>query len=89
MTAMPPALNQIRQRLYSGEGFPSSASGKEPARQCKRHRRCGLNPWRAKTPGRRAWQPTLVFVPRESRGQRSLAGYSPGGRKKIGHNLTD
>ena len=26
---------------------------------------------------RRKWQPTLVFLPGESRGQRSLVGYSP------------
>jgi len=26
---------------------------------------------------RRAWQPTPVFLPGESHGQRSLAGYSP------------
>ena len=26
---------------------------------------------------RRKWQPTLVFLPGESHGQRSLAGYSP------------
>ena len=30
-----------------------------------------------KIPWRRAWQPTLVFLPGESHGQRSLAGYSP------------
>ena len=28
------------------------------------------------------WQPTPVFLPRESHGQRSLAGYSPWGRKE-------
>ena len=28
-------------------------------------------------PWRRAWQPTLVFLPEESHGQRSLVGYSP------------
>ena len=33
------------------------------------------------TPWRRAWQPTPVFLPGESRGQRSLAGCSPWGRK--------
>ena len=33
-------------------------------------------------PGRRAQQPTAVFLPGESHGQRSLAGYSPGGHKK-------
>ena len=31
-------------------------------------------------PWRRAWQPTLVFLPGKSHGQRSLAGYSPQGR---------
>ena len=31
---------------------------------------------------RRTWQPTLVFLPGESHGQRSLAGYSPQGRKE-------
>ena len=28
-------------------------------------------------PRRREWQPTLVFLPEESHGQRSLVGYSP------------
>ena len=32
---------------------------------------------------RRAWQPTLVFLPRESHGQRLLAGYSPWGHKEL------
>ena len=31
---------------------------------------------------RRAWQPTLVFLPGESHGQRSLAGYGPEGYKE-------
>ena len=30
-----------------------------------------------KTPWSRKWQPTPVFLPRKSHGQRSLAGYSP------------
>ena len=47
---------------------------KEPAFQCRRHR---FHPWIAKSPWRRAWQPTPVFLPRESHGQRSLVGYSP------------
>ena len=57
-------------------GFPGGASGKEPACQCRRHRRCRFNPWVGKIPWRRAWQPTPVFLPGESRGQRSLVGYS-------------
>ena len=33
-------------------------------------------------PWRRKWQPTPVFLPGEPRRQRSLAGYSPWGRKE-------
>ena len=32
-----------------------------------------------KIPWRRKWQPTPVFLPRKSRGQRGLVGYSPWG----------
>ena len=35
------------------------------------------DPWVGKIPWRRAWQSTPVFLPGESHGQRSLAGYSP------------
>ena len=35
-----------------------------------------------KIPWRRAWQPTPVFLPGESHGQRSLAGNNPWGCKK-------
>ena len=34
----------------------------------------------------RAWQPTPVFLPEESRGQRSLAGYGPWGGKEVGYD---
>ena len=37
------------------------------------------DPWVGKIPWRRAWQPTLVFLPGESHGQRSLVSYSPWG----------
>ena len=36
----------------SGEaGFPGDASGKEPSCQCRRHKRCGFDPWVGKSPG--------------------------------------
>ena len=44
------------------------------ATDVKRH---GSDPWVRKIPWRRAWQPSPVFLPGESHGQRSLAGYSP------------
>ena len=48
--------------------------------QCRRpgfDPRVGMIPWRSE------WQPTPVFLPGNSHGQRSLAGYSPGGRKEL------
>ena len=45
--------------------------------------RPGFDPWVGKIPWRRAWQPTPVFLPGESHGQRSLAGYSLWGCKKL------
>jgi len=44
--------------------------------------RLWLDPWVGKIPWRREWQPTPVFLPGESHGWRSLAGYSPWGRKE-------
>ena len=35
-----------------------------------------------KIPWQRSWQPTSVFLPGNPHGQRSLAGYSPRGRKE-------
>ena len=37
------------------------------------------HPWEGKIPCRRAWEPTPVFFPEESLGQRRMAGYSPYG----------
>ena len=62
-------------------GFPGGAGGKEPTCQCRRHKRCGLDPWVRKIPWRRAWKPTPV-LPGESHGPRSQAGYSLWGRKE-------
>ena len=44
----------------------------------------GLIPRSGRSPWRRKWQPTPVFLPGESHGQRSLAGYSPWGHKELG-----
>ena len=38
--------------------------------------------WVGKIPWRRKWQPTPVFLPGKSHGQRSLSGYSPWGCKE-------
>ena len=49
-------------------------SGKECTCQYRRHR---FDSWVRQIAWRRAWQPTPVFLPGESHGQRSLAGCSP------------
>ena len=48
----------------------------------------GLIPGSGRCPWRRKWQPTPVFLPGESHGQRSLAGYSPW-VARVGHNLAN
>ena len=64
-------------------GFPGGASGKGPACQCRRFKKCEFDLWGRKIPWRRAWQPTPVFLPGESHGQRSLKCYSPWGHKEL------
>ena len=68
-------------------GLPRWHSGKESAGQCRRCRRRWFNPWLGKIAWRRKWQPTPVFLPGKSHGQRNLAGYSPRGGKRVGHEL--
>ena len=41
-----------------------------------------FDPWVGKIPWRRKWQPAPIFVPEKFHGQRSLADYSPWGRKE-------
>ena len=73
--------------------FPGGASGEESAcqcRRCKRLKRCGFDPCVRKIPWRRRWQPTPVFLPGKSHGQRSLqfmADFSSQGRKRVRHTL--
>ena len=46
----------------------------------------GFDPWVGKTPWRRKWQPSPIFLPGKYLGQRSLAGYSLQGHKRAGHD---
>ena len=51
------------------------------------NRRQKFDPWVGKIAWRREWQPTPVFLPGESNGQRNLMGYSPWGHKRVRHDL--
>ena len=55
-------------------GFSGGSDGKESACDAGD---LGLIPGSGRSPWRRAWQPTPVFLPGESHGPRSLVGYSP------------
>ena len=77
---------ELQREIYMG--FPAGASGKELTCQRRRCRRRRFNPWVRKIPWRRAWQPTPVFLPGESHGQRGLVGYSPRGQG-VGHDWSD
>ena len=60
---------------------------KTPTCQRRKRERLGFDPWVGKIPWRRAWQPTPVFLPGKSPGQRSLAGYSLWGHRNVRKNL--
>ena len=51
------------------DGFPRGSSGKEPACQCRRHKRRRFDCWVGKILWRRAWQAIPVYLPGESHRQ--------------------
>ena len=61
---------------YKNKGFAGGITVKNLPASAGDMRR-GFDPWVGKLPWRRAQHPTPVFLPGESRGQRSLAGYGP------------
>ena len=65
---------------FTFRGFPGDTR-KEPTCQCRRQKRPGFGSWVGKIPWRRTREPTPVFFPGESYGQRSLVGYSSEGLK--------
>ena len=59
-------------------GFPDGSAVKNPP-ECRRRRRHRFDPWVRKIPWRWKWQPTPVFLPGKSHGQRILTGCSSRG----------
>ena len=70
---------QIRVFFFSRHS--GGSNGKEPACQCRTH---DTRLWSLgqEDPLRRGWQPTPVFLPRESHGQRNLLDHSSWGHKE-------
>ena len=59
--------------------FPGGSVMKESTYQCMR---CRFDLWVGKLPWKKKWQPTPVFLPKESHQQYSLPGYRP----RVGHD---
>ena len=62
-------------------GLPRDPRGNESTCQSRIHKRHGFNHWVRQISWRRKWQHPLVFLPGESHGHRSPAGYSLWGHK--------
>ena len=74
--------------VHSG-GFPGDSVGKESACSEGDAGDLGSIPGSGRSPCRRPWQPTSVFVPGESHGQRSLEGCSLWGCKESATEVTE
>ena len=64
-------------------GLPWWLSGKSICLQCRRPR---FDSWVGNISWEKKLQPTPVFLPGKSHGQRSLLGYSPWGLQGVGHD---
>ena len=76
LKALPTVVNRL----------PWWLSSKESTCQCRRH---GFDPWVRKIPWRRKWQPTLVFLPGKSHGQKETGGLQSMGWKRVKTRLID
>ena len=80
----------VRSYEHNSVNYPYSncgSAGKESTCQCRRHKRCGFDPWVGKIPRRRKWQLTAIFLPGNFHGQKSLAAYSYVGLHVILHGV--
>ena len=68
--------------LWHLPGLPQELDGKESVCNSVDTRDLGSIPGSGRSPWRRKWQPTPVFLPGKSHGQRSLVDYSPWGCKE-------
>ena len=66
----------------SKQGFPQWLSGKEYTCNAEDLEKTQVQSLGWEDPWSRKWQPTPVFSPGKSHGQRSLAGFSPWGHKE-------
>ena len=75
-------FNHLKDKLYVQLRTPQCLSSKNPLATQEMPEMWVLASWMGKTPWRRKWQPTPVFLPGEFHGQSSLVGCSPWGFKE-------
>ena len=75
-------VGDVQEQIVTGTQTKWRWWYKEPPCQCRRCKRPRRSPWVRMIPWRRARQPTPVFLPGDSHGQRSLAGYCSEGHKE-------
>ena len=86
LQSFPSSESFLMSGLFTSVGQRNSPCNEylELISQC---RRCRFNPWVGKILWRRKWLPTLVYLPGESNGHRSLEVYTPWGLKES--DMTD
>ena len=74
--------HDLKGRVQHALGVLGGAMVKNPPYNAGATADVVFSPWVGKMPWRRKWQPTPVFLPGKSHGQRSLAGHSPQAREE-------
>ena len=72
-------IRDSKGTFHTNMGFPGASVVKNPPPS----KRYEFDPWVRKILWRRKQQPTPVFLPGKSHGQRRLTSYSPWGHKEL------
>ena len=80
--SLPKSLMVIQGQSFTLQATDWAASIRSDGKASLQGGRPGFDPWVGKIPWRRGRLPTPVFWPGEFHGRRSLAGYSPWGRRE-------
>ena len=81
--------DDFEKTTFSNWAFPGGTSGKEPACQWRRLKRHGFDSWVRKTPWRRKWKPTPVFLPGESPWTEKPGRLQSMGSHRVGHDWSN